>query len=241
MKKLSCYWIFIIAIISITVFISLLEFAGTSSADKPLTNNEANQLVQDRYQGVVSDIQLSNNQYSIKLKKDDSLYNIKIDAKTGEILSMVKTKNTTFRKNNQELTEAEVKNMVTEKTKGIITSIEKFNEDGKAVYKVTVTQSNQQTTIKLDAVSGTELLQSTNVLTEPVKKLTEAEASQLAKNQVNGTVDHVLLETKDGQPYYLIKVSTPNKQEAVVQIHAITGKVVSVTWDDHLDSGSKDH
>ncbi|WP_052404879.1 PepSY domain-containing protein [Bacillus rubiinfantis] len=62
--------------------------------------------------------------------------------------------------------------------------------------------------------------------------ITEQTATDIALKQVRGTVDDIDLETSGDTSYYLIEIDTADEKEAVVQIHAITGKVMSVTWDD---------
>src|SRR5699024_7369914 len=64
------------------------------------------------------------------------------------------------------------------------------------------------------------------------KKISEKEAIQIALNTVKGEVDDVDLERSNGQLYYFIEVETTEDTEAEIQIHAITGEVISIEWDD---------
>ncbi|MFD1888059.1 PepSY domain-containing protein [Paenibacillus wenxiniae] len=72
--------------------------------------------------------------------------------------------------------------------------------------------------------------------------ITEKQAEQIAIGQVKGEVDDVKFKHsgKTGQQYYLVEMDTPDDREAVVQINAISGAVMSVTWDDEEDSDKKD-
>ncbi len=67
---------------------------------------------------------------------------------------------------------------------------------------------------------------------EPVKQISEAEAISIALTKVNGEVDDVDLEQSNGESYYLVSIETVNGEEGIVQVHAITGEVMSITWDD---------
>lgn len=67
---------------------------------------------------------------------------------------------------------------------------------------------------------------------EPVKQISEAEAISIALTKVKGEVDDVDLEQSGGESYYLVSIETVNGEEGTVQIHAITGEVMSITWDD---------
>ncbi|WP_462412822.1 PepSY domain-containing protein [Neobacillus sp. Marseille-QA0830] len=236
MKKKSWIWILVIFLLSLTILISILQLTR-SPGSKLLTTKEAQNLIQNRYQGTVTQIHFKNDQYLIKMEKEKRIYQIKLNANTGEIVSMVKTEDQTPQ---QALTETEVRALITEKIKGTIISIKKETQDGKEIYIVSVNEGTQLQSMEVDSVTGTILSTSPTTITEPSKKLTEAEAVKLAIEQVDGTVDEVNLETKNNQPYYFVKVKTTDKQEAIVQIHAINRNVVSITWDDDSKHNSND-
>ena len=69
----------------------------------------------------------------------------------------------------------------------------------------------------------------------PSLPLTEQEAIKVALGQVFGKVEDVELRSAGGERYYLIEIETPQGREADIQVHAITGTVMSVTWDDDED------
>lgn len=68
--------------------------------------------------------------------------------------------------------------------------------------------------------------------TQPIF-ISEEEAAKTALEHVNGEVDDVEIHIQDGQAYYLVEIETNDERdEATVQVHAITGEVMSITWDD---------
>lgn len=67
---------------------------------------------------------------------------------------------------------------------------------------------------------------------EKPKNISEKKAIQIALDTVKGEVDDVDLERSNGQLYYFIEVETAEDTEAEIQIHAITGEVISIEWDD---------
>jgi uncharacterized membrane protein YkoI len=171
MKKKIWPWLFLSIIIVVIVYFSWVKFVNTKASAGILSEFEAKALIQERYQGTVTQIELSNEQYSIKLEKQKNIYSILLDAKDGKVLSVTKTKTGAASPNHSQA---------------------------------------------------------------PVTKmLTETEAKQIAEKQVNGVVNQILLETKGGISFYLIEIRTQDDQEAVVQIHAFTGNVMSLAWDDH--------
>ncbi len=75
----------------------------------------------------------------------------------------------------------------------------------------------------------------------PVLILKEKDAERIALTQVPGKVDDTDYEDDEdkGQSYYLVDIDTPDEREATVQVNAISGAVMSVTWDDVDDSGNE--
>lgn len=62
-------------------------------------------------------------------------------------------------------------------------------------------------------------------------KLPKQKIIAIAQKQLQGEVDSVdFYETTDGG-YYLVEIETP-EDEATFQIHAITGKILSISFDD---------
>jgi uncharacterized membrane protein YkoI len=145
------------------------------------------------------------------------------------------------------LTEEEAEKLVKERYHGNISSIKLANQQ----YHIELEEQNHLYSMKLDSSSGkvlsfTQIGTTTTLPTpaetppqqdeipeEPPKRLSEKEAVEIAQTQVQGEVDDIWLETENNQTYYLIKIETNDDREATVQIHAITGDVMSVAWDDH--------
>jgi uncharacterized membrane protein YkoI len=174
-------WILLTSLlIVVLLYIGWQKFGTINVSAEILSKEEAQKLVQDRYQGKVIQIRLTDAQYDIELEKEDNLYQISLDALSGKVIVITKKATTS-----------------------------------PPPVSPTTTTSN-----------GTS------------KRLTEEEAKEIAKKQVNGAVDHVWLESKNEQTYYLVEIKTKDDREAIVQIQAITGNVMSVTWD---DSSNKDN
>ncbi|SMQ68830.1 Uncharacterized membrane protein YkoI [Bacillus sp. OV166] len=236
MKKKTWIWILISFLLFIyLLFFSWQKFGPNNVSAEILSKQEAKNLVQDRYQGTVTQIKLADGQFHIELEKEENLYSIKLDAISGKILSFIK-KGTNSPPANQPpatlLSEDEIKKIILAVANGTITSFEKIESDSGTIYKALVKEGNKQTTLTVHAVTGKILSSTTSTINESPKRLTEAEAREIAKKQVNGTVNHIWLETKGEQTYYLVEIETKDDREAIVQIHAITGNVMSVTWDD---------
>jgi uncharacterized membrane protein YkoI len=181
MKKISWFWVAICSIILVIVFVSFQQFGELTPSADMLTEEEAEKLVKERYQGNISSIKLANQQYHIELEKQNHHYSIKLDSSSGKVLSF--------------------------------------------------TQTGTGTTTTKPTPAPTPPQQD-EVKEEPPKRLTDKEAVEIARTQVQGEVDDIWLETENNQTYYFIKMETNDDREATVHIHAITG-AVTVAWDDH--------
>ena len=66
---------------------------------------------------------------------------------------------------------------------------------------------------------------------EAVKPLTEQQISTIARSQFNGEVDDIeFVGTTDGG-YYNVDMEN-EEDEATLQIHALTGKILTIIYDD---------
>lgn len=247
MKKISWFWVAISSILLIIVVVSFQQFGKLTPSAEMLTEQDAQKLVQERYQGSVSSIKLDKQQYHIELEKQNHLYTIKLDSSSGKVLSFTQTDTETSKHTPSqippqkvELTEERIKEIIlSEMVNGTIASLEKIDNGSDLFYKAIVNDKEKQTTLTVDAFSGNILSSTSLSITQQPKTLTEKEAVEIAHTQVQGEVDDIWLETENNQTYYLIKIETTDDREAIVQIHAITGEVMSVGRDDHESKQKK--
>ncbi|MGI8315884.1 PepSY domain-containing protein [Halobacillus mangrovi] len=67
---------------------------------------------------------------------------------------------------------------------------------------------------------------------QPAEPMTEEQAREVALERVSGNVDDIDYESSDDGAYFLVEVEREDGSEATVQVNAITGEVMSVSWDD---------
>jgi uncharacterized membrane protein YkoI len=244
-KRLSWFWVTMCSIIIVIVFVSWQQFGKLSPSADTLSEKEATELVQERYQGKVTVLKLAQQQYKIALEKEHKLYLITLDAESGKILSFDESTNPTAPAPDSpvrvELPKEELKQIVLNTINGSLVSFEKVHTNQQPTYKAIVNEADKQITIIVDAASGTILSTTSSEINPPPKRLTENEAITIASSQVKGEVDDIWLDTEGGQTFYLVKIETNDDREATVQIHAITGDIMSVSWDNHRsDQNEKD-
>ncbi|WP_052158765.1 PepSY domain-containing protein, partial [Halobacillus sp. BBL2006] len=135
----------------------------------------------------------------------------------------------------------EVREKVEQQYKGKITSIEPLDdsyvvtllletgeyrlevsdEDGRIIQMDRVKKTPEQGTSENEAEPET-----------PAQPMTEEQAKELALERVSGTIDDVDYESSEDSSYFLVEIERENGDEATVQVNAITGEVMSVSWDD---------
>ena len=70
------------------------------------------------------------------------------------------------------------------------------------------------------------------VETEKSQPITEEQAKGIALERVNGEIDDIDYESSEEGSYFLIEVELEDDHEATVQVHAITGEIMTVSWND---------
>lgn len=150
--------------------------------------------------------------------------------------------------------EAEIKNRVESLFSGEVQSVTKTNKQ----YEVTFSKNDFLYEVSVDATEGTfsniTLIKEGTIKEEPpekelpveeeqiekkptteepgaVKPLTEQQISTIARSQFSGEVDDIeFVDTNDGG-YYNVDIEN-DEDEATLQIHALTGEVLTITYDD---------
>lgn len=230
------------AIVILLIVIKALGPVLNPSAET-LSKSDAKSLVEERYNGQVTEIVLKNNHYVIEMDRDEMNYELKLDAEKGEVISFTKKGNSNGASDTldpeqteiipqpaESLTENEIKEKILLEYPGELVQFIKLNEQGKSQYKVIVQGKGKKHILKVDAQTGEILFHKAENKATVI--ITEEEAVQIASKQVKGQISDVDLETDDNLHYYLVEIDTSDDREATIQIHAITGEVISITWDD---------
>ncbi len=198
----------------------------------PLTETDARKLVKEMYGGEIETVKKTNAAFYVTLQSENRHYNVTVDEKSGEILKVEKKEH---KQKEQQLTETEIKRLIQQSYPGKIEQLEKKLEDNEHFYFAVVRKDSVETQLKIHPLSG-KIVESSNkkvdIQEDSVHGITEQEARKIALKQINGVVDDVDIEVSDGLNYYLVEVERDKEKEAIVQINAITGEVLSITWDD---------
>jgi len=245
MKNKRQKWLIISVVAVFLLIISFLKWGLLlNPAAEALTEKEAQQLIEERYKGKVTNIGFADDKYIIQLERNQEQYELKLDAKSAEVIYFSKMEDQQKNPNNNEstqensgiepskstlLTEKELKKKILLEEPGELIFFKKIEQN---IYKAIVSKSNQRTILKVDASSGEIIFRKIEVEKEAYAKITEEQAGQIALEQVQGNVNDIDFEDEDNLIYYLVEIDTSDDREAIVQIDAITGEILSVYWDD---------
>ncbi|MCS0789668.1 PepSY domain-containing protein [Cytobacillus pseudoceanisediminis] len=209
---------------------AVIQFTNVSASES-ITESEAREIIKDRYQGEILNLKKVNSTYLIEMKRDQGFYQIKLSENGGEILSFEK-KDQISNGEQKQLNEEKIKEIIQAEESGELLSIKKVTHKEKSAFEAIVQKDEEKIKITVDALNGEVLSRAAEETKVPVKNLTEEEAVQIALKNEPGEVDDISFGETDKGPSYLVEIEKDDGNEAAVEIHAITGEVLSVTWDD---------
>lgn len=192
---------------------------------QPLSEAEAVRHIETIYNGHVTQVKKQGNTFEMLFTRENVKYAAILDVTTQQVTDLIMKEG----QSKLLLTEKQIRQMV-KKEYGDVESVMLTD----SVYTVRVENEKIQKDLTLDGYTG-DVLAERKVETqgqsieEPI--ITEQQAIQIALKQLKGEVDSVDFEETSEGGYYLVEIET-QEDEATFQIHAVSGKVLSVTWDD---------
>ncbi|MEH7237147.1 PepSY domain-containing protein [Bacillus sp. JJ1562] len=225
------------------VAIVIWQLTKTYTSAEPLSESDAIDLVEKMYNGKNAEVSQEGDVYKIKFKSNSGIYEIDIHRKTGDITNLTK-----ISQEPQEKTEAEIRDILAKEQAGEIQTIEKKLEQEQTYYYATVLEGNTESIYKLKATTG-EIVDVVQNMKQPenppetkpttpeppagtIQQITEQQAIELALQHVEGVVDEVEFEEEEGQYYYFVEIETNQGEEKIVQIHPISGEVITIVLED---------
>jgi uncharacterized membrane protein YkoI len=207
---------------------SLINKKDTISADVIRTQLES------MYGGTVDEISVEGDVYKATMNRNGAIYSAEIDAATGSIVSLAQTSEPKIEAP-KTLTEAEVKGLLEGKYTGIIDRISLNTNGDTPIYDVRLSKDPKFTNVTVDAITGKTIAETVKETAGEGTLITQEKAIEIARGQLKGQVeeiDDVSYEKTEDGGHYLIEIETKSDRDVVVQIHAISGIVMSVTWEE---------
>lgn len=197
----------LLAAVGIIIGIGVLTFSffqtSSSSNEPSLTNTEIKNLVSEQYPGEIAEpeLKIDANQpvYEIDVTDDQTVYGLKLDGHSGEVLNIVKK-------------EVKKKPATTKKPKEEKEVSEKTKEPSKEKKKPKE-EPKEQAKDKEKEV--------------PKTVLSVEEVSEIALQQFSGEIDEIELDEENGRLIYEIEIER-GEQEAEIEIDAYTGEVIVI-------------
>ena len=200
----------LLAAVGIIIGIGVLTFSflqtSSSSNEPSLTNTEIKNLVSEQYPGEIAEpeLKIDANQpvYEIDVTDDQTVYGLKLDGHSGEVLNIVKK-------------EVKKKPATTKKPKKEKEVSEKPKEP-KEQEKPKEEPKEQAKDKEKEA---------------PKTVLSVEEVSKIALQQFSGEIDEIELDEENGRLIYEIEIER-GEQEAEIEIDAYTGEVIVIEIDE---------
>lgn len=231
-KKIKIIMVFLI--ILGTSFVAFTLF--TNSSEASLSEEEAKELVQSQYGGIVKTIKKTNEngtyKYIMSMDTKKGEYEVVLDSNTRKITKMLLVKSNDKRAHTIE----EAKLAIEKSTGGTVTDIKKEIREGKSIAIGTVKLDTEQKRVIYSLIDKKIIdsnVTNNNASSDPngnqITLIPKEQAIKIAQAKVNGTVKQVqLVDTKKGQQY---KVTIDNGIEgAHVFVPANSGKNVTYEW-----------
>lgn len=232
MKIIRKPWFIPIVLTILILIVGNIYTNELVSKAETLPEETIREQLQEMYEGKVERISLKGSMYEVELSRSNGIYLAEVDAETGKVLSLFQT------------TEVIAKETPIASVEGNDDASEaKVVDKPAAKPDEVVSQPKTEPTPKpeIQKESPASVVKEKNP--DPPKKeaktvlISENQAIKIARAQLNGEVDDVeFVQTSNGG-YYLVEIEVDDEDDergdgAVYQIHAISGKILSVTWDD---------
>lgn len=234
MKVLKKQWLLPLLVTILLLVFGVIYIQGLFTNEEHMTQEEIQQQLETMYEGTVGELTFQDGVYSTEITRSGGVYETKINAENGQVLSMALI-NKIEVKEPELLSVQEVREIVVKKYNNDIERLSHDDTGGIPVYNVEIAKDQVLLEVVVDAKSGEIISEKEHPTATANTLITREESIDIALKQLRGEVEYVEFHDKEDGGYYLIEIEQDNDDddiEAVFQIHAITGKIMSVKWDD---------
>lgn len=223
-------------IFTIIILVAGGLFIGNLMTNKtPLSSEEIQEQLETIYDGKVENLTLENGVYIADITRTDALYSAEVDAVSGKVLVLNQVSKVEEAKP-QILSETEVREEIAKKYPGEIERLSLNKKKEQPVYNAEVVKEKALVELQVDAITGEIISEKMKETTKEDVLITKDQAVKIALGQLKGEVEYVAFQQTDDGGYYLVEIEQDNEDtddvEAVFHIHAITGKIITIEWDD---------
>lgn len=207
----------------------LLFVNGYSEKNSRLTQDEVYKKIETMYAGTIETIQREDGIFRAQITRSNGFYEAKIDATNGKVYALKRLEKLESEASTW-LTEEEVRAII-EKTYGEDVMQITFNEtESGPIFNVNLSENEESLTVSVDAKSGKVLEENQPSSNENEPLIAENDAIQLALEQIPGKTEKTTFTDDPNGGYYLIDIKQADGTVAALQIHAITGEILSIKF-----------
>lgn len=228
-----------VALLLVVSFIVIWNIQDRFSETKEFSIQDIRDRVELLYSGKVESFEQKEDQYQFTLERNNSTYNVVVDSNTGDFIDFVKLESSDSK---IIMSDEEIRTLLNTKLKGSIVTISLQMNGPVPQYVVEVTENEVLKTLVVNAETGEIVSEKVNEQTPSaptVTAISSEKAKQIALSQLNGSVKYIVFKASNDGGYYLVEVEN-TQQTAVFEIHAISGKVLSVTRELNDDDDDDD-
>lgn len=235
MKVLKKTWFIPLLFTSVIIVAGGLYIASLLSNEGPMSEDAIRIQLENMYEGTVDSLRVEDGVYVAEMTRSGALYSAEVDAVNGSVLSMKQLSEIQVAEP-KVLSEEAIREVVAKKYPEEIERIALKENSGKPFFEIEVAKNKALVKLVIDAISGEITSEETQEVTGENTLITREEAIEIALEQLSGEVEYVNYKKTDDGGFYLVEIEQDNDDEddleAVFEIHAITGEIMSVKWDD---------
>lgn len=246
MKIVKKPWFIPLLLTSVILVIGIVYISNLLSQEEQLSSDEIQTRLEAMYEGTVDSLVMKDGVYLAEMTRAGALYTAEVDAVSGNVLSMNQLSDMIIElepepepepepEQPKVLSEEEIRKVIVKEYKDGIESISLNEKSDAPFYEVEAVKNQQLVKVSVDAITGKVTSAEPQVPTTNNVLISRERAIEIALGQLNGEVEEVEFHQTDDGGFYLIEIEQDNEEsddlEAIIQIHAITEKVISVDWD----------
>jgi uncharacterized membrane protein YkoI len=227
-------WFIPLLITIIIVGAGAVYMLKLTGEEETVTKEEIQSRIEQMYGGSVSNLIRKNDRYIAQINRQDGLYEIVVDTSKGDIISIILLEQSA----KEQLpikTKKDIQSIVSGEYEGTIERMVLSSETEQPFYAVDIAKDETLITLTIDALTGSILDSKKKQTTAEQALISKDQAIIKAKTQLTGEVQYITYEETSDGGYYLIEIESEDDREAVIQVHGVSGEILSVTWDDQDD------
>lgn len=163
----------------VLAFVSWQAFL-TPTDGESLTENEAEDMVLERFDGEITDIKLADDHYELKLKSDLGEYKIRISKEKGQIVEIAQEKAAEPVEN---LDKTAIKKIIAEEEEGELTELTTRGKGKSLFYDAVVKSDQAEVKLTLEGQAGTIVKRSETKIEQPKKDESDVAKGDSEKKQ----------------------------------------------------------